>query len=412
MKVLHLNTTDKSGGAAIAAQRLHSGLQEAGIASEMLVQQKTGDAPTIHGPIAAHEKVTAASRYPVARRLLKYVSGVETSNFSPAWFSKTIQNQIEALGPDIIHLHYTGREFLRPEQLQKIQKPLIWTIHDMWPFTGGCHYDDGCGRYRNRCGKCPVLKSSGEKDLSRRLWRRKKKAYEKLPLTIVTLSRWMQECVEDSTLLSGFPIERIPNGLNLQVFKPISRDMARFILGVPTEKKLILFGTVSAVSKANKGFQFLQPTLQTLSADLKNIELMVFGSSKPSDPPDFGFSTRYMGRLYDEVTLALLYSAADVFVAPSKQDNLPNTVMEALACGTPCVAFAIGGMKDLIDHQDNGYLVPPFDTQEMATGLKWVLEDRDRHEVLSQCAREKAVRCYGQELQAQRMIALYERILN
>ena len=410
MKVLLLNTSDCVGGAAIAAQRLNSGLRSAGVDSRMLVQHKTSDLGSVVGPSSGLDKALSVLRSPLTRRLLNLRAGIDTGNFSPEWFPSHALKTIETINPDIVHLHYLGRGFGRPEIIGNIKRPIIWTLHDMWPFTGGCHYDKECGRYRDSCGKCPVLGSSKEKDLSRKVWRRKQAAWGEAKVTIVTLSNWMERCVGESTIFQNATTYRVPNGLDLDLFRPIEPAVARSILGFPVDKLLVLFGTVTAGSKEYKGFEHLEEMLTGAVEIGTEVEAVVFGGSEPSDPPDFGFPTTYMGRLHDTNSLVLLYSAVDVFIAPSRQDNLPNTVMEALACGTPCLAFNIGGMPDLIDHKKNGYLATPFDTADMAAGLNWILADSDRRRRLSENARKKVERCFSQRLQVERMMEIYESV--
>lgn len=410
MKILHLNTSDSVGGAAIAAQRLHQGLLRASVDSKMLVQTKTSDLDTVVGPSSTSDKALSALRHPISRWLLKVRTGVDTGNFSPEWFSSHALKAIEAIAPDVVHLHYLGRGFGRPEVIKKIGCPIVWTLHDMWPFTGGCHYDKECGRYGDRCGRCPVLDSSKEEDLSRKVWRRKRAAWGDGKVTVVTLSRWMGRCVSESSIFRETTAHRVPNGLDLDLFRPIEPAVARNLLGLPADKLLILFGAVTAGSKEYKGFEHLESVLAGVAKMGEKVEAVIFGGSEPLDPPDFGFPTHYTGRLYDAMSLVLLYSAADVFIAPSRQDNLPNTVMEALACGTPCLAFNIGGMPDLIDHRENGYLATPFDTSDMAAGLNWILEDHSRRRALSDSAREKVERCFSQRLQVERMLEVYESV--
>ncbi len=206
-----------------------------------------------------------------------------------------------------------------------------------------------------------------------------------------------------------------PYGLDLGIYKPIDRQLARQILNLPLNSKLILFGAISATSDRRKGLHLLQPALQKLQKYLDSkeipIEILIMGASQPKSSLDFGLITHYLGKLSDDVTLALIYSAADIFVAPSLQDNLANTVLEAIACGLPVVAFDIGGMSDMITHQHNGYLAKPFDTDDFAKGISWILEDGDRYQRLSHQAREKAEKEFSQELQAKRYLKLFEEIL-
>ena len=210
-------------------------------------------------------------------------------------------------------------------------------------------------------------------------------------ITVLTPSKWLADCAKSSSLFKNSDIRVIPYGLDTGTYKPCDRQTAKNILNLPQDRQLILFGALSSTSNKKKGFPLLMQALKQLSnsENSQNWELIVFGASQPKEKLDIDLKTRYMGTLSDDISLALIYAAADVFVAPSVQDNLPNAVMEALACDTPCVAFQIGGMPDLIEHKQKGYLAHPLATEDLAQGIAWVLESRQRWQVLSSRAREK-----------------------
>ncbi|MEW6496178.1 MAG: glycosyltransferase, partial [Cyanobacteriota bacterium] len=267
-------------------------------------------------------------------------------------------------------------------------------------------------RYNNSCGACPQLGSQKNEDLSRWVWQRKAKAWKNLNLTIVTPSHWLAKCASSSSLFQNLRIEVIPNGLDTQQYKPIPRQVARKILNLPQDKLLILFGAMYPNSDRRKGFHFLQQALQRLGATAwqNQAELVIFGASRPKEPIGLGLNAHYLGKLSDDISLAVVYAAADVFVAPSLEDNLPNTVMEAIACGTPSVAFNIGGMPDMIEHQHNGYLAKPFESEDLARGIVWVLENKERYQKLCDRARQKAEQEFTLEIQALRYKTLYSEI--
>jgi len=414
MKILHLNTFDISGGAARAAYRIHKGLQGIGIDSKMLVQTKLSDDRTVIAPDTKVKKGLARLRPTLDSAFKKLFSGGSKTIFSPAWLPfSNIPYQIKSISPDIVNLHWICGGMLRIEDLKRINKPIIWTLHDMWAFTGGCHYSDGCERFQQDCGNCPQLNRISKNDFSRSILRRKKKSWADLDITIVAPSNWLAECAKKSSLFKDRRIEVIHNGLDLNLFKPVDKTTARRIWDLPMDRKLILFGAMSATSDHRKGFDLLYDGLKKLAVKWSDkAELVVFGASEPESPPDFGLSVHYMGSLHDEVSLSVLYAAVDVMVAPSRQDNLPNTVVEPLACGTPVVAFDIGGMPDMIDHKLNGYLAKPFDTSDLAAGINWVLSDPERHRALSQAARKKTMEKYSLETQAKKYASLYENLLN
>jgi len=413
MKILLLNTNDISGGAAIAAYRLLKGLQQNSVQAQMLVQSKKSDDFSIIGPTTKWQKAFTRLRPILDSFPVKLYKNRKKNLFSPAVLTDNIYKKINKINPDIIHLHWIAGGFVKIESLVRIDKPIVWTLHDMWAFTGGCHYDEECGEYINNCGHCPLLNSNKQNDLSYRIWKRKKISWGNLDLTIVTSSSWLGECAKRSSLFNEKRVEVIPCGLDLNRFKPIEKNIARDILCLPKDKKLILFGSLSALNNKRKGFSLLKEALKKyFSKENKDYELIIFGSSKPREEENLGFKTHYLGRLNDEISLALVYSAADVMIAPSMQDNLPNTVMESLACGAPVVAFNIGGIPDMIKHQKNGYLVKPFETEDLAYGIKWVLEDDSRRKKLSENAREKIEKEFNVVKVAKRYTDLYKDVLN
>ncbi|NJM65393.1 MAG: glycosyltransferase [Acaryochloris sp. RU_4_1] len=413
MNALLLSIADGGGGAARAAHRLHQSLRKADIDSHLLVQAKGTDDPTAITLQSKLEKGLASLRPAINALPIKLFTEADSKTYSLQWLPERIATKINQLDPEVINLHWICDGFLKIETLQRFKCPLVWTLHDMWPFTGGCHYSGECDRYTDHCGYCPQLESGKSSDFSSWVWQRKKRTFKALDLTLVTPSQWLAECAQSSSLFKGHRVEVIPNGLDLQIYKPINAQLARQILNLPQDKALILFGAIQATSDRRKGFHFLQPILQRLR-QLRNhgdTHIVIIGSSAPIPPLDLGFETHYLGTLKDDYSLALAYAAADVFVAPSVQDNLPNTVLEAISCGTPCIAFKIGGMPDLINHQSNGYLAHPFEIEDFAQGINWILDDQNRWRTLSEAARAKAEQEFTLELQASRYQDLFHELI-
>lgn len=409
MKTVLLSRSDLEFGADKAAYRLHRGLQEIGVDSNMLLQKKLSADNRAIG-IEGNLTIKLVNfRETFDAWPVKFYGDRSGGMFWPGWFPDRMKSKVAQIEPDVINLHWVCRGYLQIETLAKFDKPLVWTFHDMWGFTGGCNYSENCDRYTASCGNCPQLGSNRDYDLSRWVWQRKAKAWKNLNIAVVTPSNWMAERTRASSLFKEARVEVIANGLDPEIYQPFDRATARKLLKLPQDKQLVLFGAVSATSDRRKGFHLLQPALQSLSQSgwHDKIELVVFGSSRPSNPPDLGFNCRYLGKLRDDISLALVYAAADVFVAPSVQDNLPNTVAEAIACGTPCVAFKIGGMPDMIEHQQNGYLAPAYEIEELGRGIAWVLENRERHQKLCVRAREKAEQELSQKLMARRYLSLF-----
>ncbi|MDH7487653.1 MAG: glycosyltransferase family 4 protein [Anaerolineae bacterium] len=412
MRIVHLST-NAHGGAARAACRLHRGLRGVGLDSRMLVQFKTDDDPTVRGPAAAAGRMMARLRRHLDSWPVRLYRRRRDALFSPAIVPERLASQVAALGADIVHLHWVAYGFLRIEGLRAFRRPLVWTLHDMWPFTGGCHIAGDCGRYRVSCGQCPILGSSREGDLSRWVWRRKRRAWKGLPLTVVSPSRWLAECAQDSALFQGGRTEVIPLGIDIAHFRPSDQRFARELLSLPQDRRLILWGTTGRLDNPLKGFRFLQAGLRELTKmnGMASVELVVFGSSEPADPPDLPVRAHFLGRLRDDVSLALLYAAGDVLAVPSPQENFPQVAVEALACGTPVVAFATTGLLDVVEHQGNGYLAEPLSAHSLAQGLAWVLEDGERRQALSRRARQKAEAEFSLQVMAQRYADLYRDIL-
>jgi glycosyltransferase involved in cell wall biosynthesis len=412
MKVVLINTSDIEGGAARAAYRLHEGLQGIGVSSQMLVKNKKSGEPNV-----------IWSQKGIANKFDKIISTISNSPlrlypernrgiFSPQWLPDSLAAKVAKIQPDIINLHWVCGGYMQIESLPKFNKPLVWTLHDMWPFTGGCHYSEECDRYTKSCGSCPQLHSSKDSDLSRWVWQRKAQAWKNLNLTLVTPSHWLAECAKSSSLLQEYPVNVIANGLDPEVYKPLNRRLVRESLNLPQNKQLVLFGAMQGTDDRWKGFPLLVPALQSLSKSgwQDKIELLVFGSSQPENPIDVGFKTHYLGRLEDQ-NLAKVYAAADVMVVPSRYEAFGQTASEALACGTPVVAFDVTGLKDIVDRQQNGYLAKPYETEDLARGIAWVLEDPDRHQKLCRSARLKVEEKFTLQVQARAYKNLYEEIL-
>ncbi len=413
MKIAILSQSDGRGGAFAAAYRLHTSLQQEGVNSTMIVSEKTRDDLTV----LAENHILAKGWIKVAPILdslpLKFYRHRDPSIFSLLWFQDRIVPQIAQLDLDLIHLNWISQSYLKVENIPKLNKPLVWTLHDMWAFTGGCHYSKVfCNRYIDACGACPHLRSEKNRDISRWVWERKAKAWKNLDLTVVTPSSWLADCAKSSSLFRNKRIEVIPHGIDTQRYKPLDRPMAREILNIPQDKLLVLFGATDP-KDTRKGFHLLHLALESLvyCGWQDKIELLVFGGSRPENLVDLGFRSHYLGQLHDGISIALVYSAADVMVVPSIQEAFGLTAIESLACGTPVVAFSQTGVADIVDHQQNGYLAKPFKFEDLAQGITWVLSDSDRYQKLRASAREKAKREFNLKRLAGRYLSLYAEIL-
>jgi glycosyltransferase involved in cell wall biosynthesis len=321
------------------------------------------------------------------RHLKQHPRHPKSSYWSLNDYTYPIADKINSFETDIVHIHWVGDNYLPIQQLAKINAPIIWTLHDMWAFTGGCHYSGECQAYQTGCGNCPQLVVPQPNDISQQIIIQKTQAWSDIPMTMVCPSRWLADCVQNSQILGSKDIKVIPNGIDTTIFKPIDKTSARQAFNLPQDKKLVLFGAFGGTQDPRKGFPFLRDALQLLPEE-SNMELVVFGSDTP-EQLDVDLPVHQIGRLQDNVSMVLLYSACDVFVLPSLQDNLPNTLIESLSCGTPCIAFDTGGISDTIQHQQNGYLAQVKDSHDLAKGIQWTLEQSLQPSIIHQNTVEK-----------------------
>ncbi len=418
MNVIHVCNSDIKGGAAQAAFRINNALVNSVVNSEMLVQQKISKSEFSKSIVnSGTEKYLTYSRIAADLFQMKLFTKEEKGRFSFWNLGTDISKNKLIQNADVIHLHWINEGFLSSKsfyEISKLNKPVVWTLHDMWAFTGGCHYSSGCENFKTNCGNCPYLKFQNENDFSRKIWNKKNEIYPHLNLTIVTCSNWLAEIAKSSSLLRNHKITAIPNPINQNSFHPIEKISARKESNLPFDKKLILFGTMN-LKDERKGFSYLKKSLEILKDKLKlnssGYEIVIFGRAPEDLIKELPFKVNFLGRLSETSKINLCYNAADVFVAPSLEDNLPNTVMESLACGTPVVAFNIGGMPDMIDHKSNGYLANNISADELAEGIFWILEDENRLAKFRENSREKVLTNFTPEIVGNQYKELYEEVL-
>ena len=395
-KILHVGQSDRVGGANRATYRLHQALCEAGSDSGSWPRYKSQDDPTVipavRGPMA---KLGAQVADFANSRIPRFTPGGNRGNFSPGRLAYgRLMPALSLPEPDLVVLHWIAGGFLKPSQFVRIGKPLVWQLWDLWPFTGGCHYPGECANFEHACGPCPALGSRSAFDLARARF---------CCATARISGSGSDDCrAQPMDRRQGAQIgavrtrriEHIASGVDLGVFRPYDKMLARDILGLPKDKKIVLFGAFSALSDRRKGYQLIPAVLEKLAQPPgAEIVLAVFGGSRhppASEDAKWGLPALHLGRFEDDVAIALIYAAADVLIAPYLEDNLPFVILEALACGTPVVAFAAGGIPDAIDHQKNGYLAPVGAAGELARGIAWVLADPQRHKALCAAARATA----------------------
>jgi len=419
MKVLLVSTSDKTGGAAIACTRIFKALQKSGLDVSMLVRDKKSDDPDIHTVntsfwrIVYNKLVFCLERFQILWLLRfhkKYLFQVSIDNFG----AYDLVNHPLVQEADVINFHWTSQGMLSISQLEtllKRGKRIVFTMHDMHYFTGICHYSRSCMRYLEGCGNCYFLgNGKGDNDFSRRWFERKKAISKRQSITFVGCSRWLTD-IARASVFKGMRVLDIPNPIDTSVYRAIDKDIAREKFLV-TGKYVVLFGAYS-ISDGRKGFHYLEKALTYIHLKYPGyddvIELLVFGQSDPSRLAKLPYRSKSAGYITNEQDLVALYSAADVFVTPSLEDNLPNTVMEALSCSVPCVSFDVGGLSQLIDHKRNGYLAKYRDHEDLANGIMEILQAVDRN-VMRHAARKKVEENFSETVVAMRYSELYRAV--
>jgi glycosyltransferase involved in cell wall biosynthesis len=418
MRVVQINTYEEFGGAARAAHRLHTGLRGAGVDSVMLVEKADGGDPTVVEFKARNDLMSRLRRKAREEKVRRGFSphaatrpkGLDVFSSDRSRYGPEILPQIPAC--DVVNLHWVA-SFVDYESFfgsVTPSRPVVWTLHDLNPFTGGCHYTMGCPGLDRGCGACPQLGSDDPGDVSQQILARKKRILGRVPpdsLHFVTPSRWLAAEAKKSFLGQRFEVSVIPNGLDLAQYAPRDRRTARELLGVPPEAKVVLFVALDLDSQ-RKGHRLLQEALGRLSSRMTDIHLVSVGLGAP---PVAGVPYASVSRVGDDRFLSFVYSAADVFVIPSREDNLPNTVVEAMACGVPVVGFGVGGIVDMVRPGVTGVLVQPFDTEALAGELRDLLGSEDRRREMAAHCRRVVEEEYSQGLQARRYLELYERLV-
>jgi glycosyltransferase involved in cell wall biosynthesis len=406
VKVALINHSDINGGAARAAYRIHHALRRHDIDSTMLVNQAITCDWAVKGPAAKWEKVTAKLRANLGGLPNKLLQTGNPILHSPAILPSRWPSRLNNSDVDLLHLHWVNYEMLSIADIGKLRKPVLWTLHDMWAFCGAEHYTDD-ERWREGYTRWNRPSYESGFDLNRWTWQRKRKHW-KHPMHIVTPSRWLADCVRQSALMREWPISVVPNAIDTDVWQPVDKGFARQLLHLPPDVPLLLFSAIGGTKDLRKGFDLLKSAFDHLRGQMPGLELIVLGQLAPKEPVGLGFPIHYTGNMHDDISLRLLYSAADALVIPSRQDNLPNTGVESLACGTPVVAFDFCGLPDIVTHQQTGYLAQAFDVVDLAQGIKWVLADRKRHSDLRVNARQDAVARFSFPVVAEQYLRVYQ----
>ncbi len=419
MNVLIINKKDVTGGGAfIAGYRHFQALKHAHIDAHFLVLNKTStETDIISIPTNFWSRLHAKLIQTLSKLCDKLYGKNNGGVFSVGKFGVSLSKHPLVQQADIIHIHWINQGLLSIKglaELKKLGKPIFWTAHDMWSLTGGCHYSGSCIKFSSSCSYCPQVTFSGKNDISQRLFTQKQQLYKQFNLRIVACSNWMKSLAIQSPLLKDnhIPVNVIPNPIDITLFNPIEKELAKKDLGIDTQKKTILFVSVK-VNDLRKGFSYFKRALSLLSAEqpeLKGqLQILIMGTAEEKEFSDFPFPVSFLGHISNQKKLVTCYAAAEVLVVPSLEDNLPNTVMEAMACGTAVTAFHTGGIPDMIDHLENGYLAAFLSEKDLKKGVLHVLANS---KTLGEKARLKVVNTFSYDKVASQFIDLYQEALS
>lgn len=407
MKILHFNTFD-TGGAAQGSWRVHQALSAAGIDSSYASLYISDNNKSLH-KIKIPQPICFRIKHKLFQRLVSLLYKDNHKYFTYNIIRNSLIDLIKSANPDIIHFHWIAQNsvsFYAMQQIASLNIPVVWTIRDTWPITGGCHFFADCQQWKIGCKDCQEFRPPFQA-LARYQWKKKERLYPKLNPHIVVLSKQFENIINGSPLLNGYKHTLIPNGVDTDIFRPIDKRVAREILKIPQDAKFILFGAVQT-NDYRKGYDLLKAALKKI--ERQNTRCLVFGSST-ANKEDNHLPTHYLGYIHDQILLAVIYSAADVFVCPSREESFSNTTLEALACGVPVVAFPVGAIPEMIVHKSNGILATPYSADELAQGINYILEDDIRQQEMSISARKTAINSYSFTVIAEKYKELYNSLI-
>lgn len=410
------------GGAGHASYRIHQGVRNLGVDSRMLVMEKYGNDPNV---VSLAEFIPSNSLYKAFdwtrnkfKNKLQHFYWNRYPEYEKVYLSDLrgtdLHGALKKLDYDVLHLHWINHRFIPLKALPK-DKPIVWTLHDSWPFCGICHYFLECEGYKQQCGSCPFLHSKDTRDLSHQVWMKKNEIYRDLDLHIVTPSRWLGSCAKQSGLLRRFPVTAIPNCLDEKLFRILDEEeiSSRWsdFKKRRSEKPIVLFGAMNASKDRIKGFLQLLHALRILEEQghFEDFELVVFGANKSDAEMDVRIPIHYVGYVHNARDLVSLYNIASVMVVPSLTEVFGQTASEAMACGTPVVAFQCTGIQEVVDHKVNGYLAKPYESEDLAAGILWCLENNKENR-LGMAAREKVLREYAMGVVGEQYRELYKSV--
>lgn len=420
MNVLLLSTSEKTGGAAIACNRLMHALNANGVEAKMLVRDKqTLDSNVFSVNNGGIVKILNKWRFIWERGVIYLTNHFSKKNLFNVSIANTgidISNNRSVKNADVLHIHWINQGFLSIkdiERLIKLGKPVVFTMHDQWNYTGICHYASGCNKFETDCSFCIKLLHSKNRDLAFKTQRKKINLFLNKNIALVGCSQWIANEAKKSCVCKNVPIFSIPNAIDVTKYSKRNKQESIIKFALPTNEKFILFGSCKVTDK-RKGLDYLVAACKTMLQIKKyksdDISIVLFGAKSDELEKLLPFPTHNVGYINSDEDMIDLYNAVDVFLIPSLEDNLPNTIMEAMSCGTPCVGFNIGGIPEMITHKQNGYVAKYQDAEDLARGIQWVLGEVNYDEI-SRNARKKVEDNYSEDVVASKYIELYQSML-
>ena len=404
VKVLHVNFSDTVGGAAIAVSRIHASLLKEQIDSYLFVNEKQSNLRSVIGPSNTFKLIEVELRKSFSRFVKRKFIPDKYGTFSLNIIRSGISKKINNFNPDITHLHWIGNEMISISEIKKIKSPIIWTLHDMWPYTGTEHYTydkkfiDGYNHTNTK----------KKFDINKWTWLRKKKNLN-FPINFVATSLWQKENLKNSYLFKNQEINLIPLPLDTEKWVPIDKTIAKQILDLEKNKKTILIGSEGSHHFQRKGMDIIQDIFKKELINLDKIQVLVLGRNNLEI--ENVRSIKYFGYLNDEFTsLRLIYSASDLLLMPSRLESFGQMALEAGSCGTPTVSFEKTGTADIVKHKYSGYLSKYLDTKDFSYGVEWCLNNEKQAD-LTKNAREFVKENFDSKKIAKQYISLYESII-
>jgi len=405
-KITIISMKDNGGGGGFtAAYRLFLAILKNEISIDMLVQIKNSTNSNVVCPINKKDKFKYLIRVILTRTILKIFGNKKNPDQTLAFFNSGWNKIINGHSSDIINLHWVAGEMMSIEDISNISKPVVWTLHDMWAFSGVTHISyDGKSNLNSSC-----IKNNNLFDIDLNALKRKKNFWIH-PIHIVTPSNWLASHVKNSEIMKNWPVTVIPNIIETSLFKPLNKKSCKKIFGLNENKKIILFGAFAGIVNQNKGMAILLQSLDEIPENLStNFELVIFGQKEPLNFKSGKFrNIRWMGHIDDEKKMCDLYNASDIVAVPSKIEAFGLVAAEAHACGVPVVAFRNSGIQEVVSHKNTGYLAIPFEYTDFASGIIWTLKNTER---LSISARKKACDEWSPEVIVPKYIELYKTVI-